>query len=45
MKITDLRWCDKCQMETCWLKTAVSIKPKLVTEWRCDKCARVGVKA
>jgi hypothetical protein len=39
MKTTDLRWCDKCNMETCWLNTAISIKP-LVTKWSCDKCMR-----
>ncbi|CAB4147238.1 hypothetical protein UFOVP432_19 [uncultured Caudovirales phage] len=39
MKSTALLWCDTCQQLTCWLKTAVSIKP-LITEWRCDKCVR-----
>ena len=44
MKATDLRWCDKCQMETCWLNCLKSLKP-LITEWRCDKCARVRATA
>jgi hypothetical protein len=36
---TDLRWCDKCNMETCWLNCAISIRP-LISEWRCDRCSR-----
>jgi hypothetical protein len=36
---SDLKWCEKCQMETCWLYVAIQIKP-LKSEWRCDKCAR-----
>jgi hypothetical protein len=38
---SDVRYCEKCKMETCWLKTAVAIKPKLVTQWRCDRCQRM----
>lgn len=40
MKSTALLWCDTCQQITCWLKTAIAIKPKIITEWRCDKCIR-----
>jgi len=37
---TDMRWCDKCNMKTCWLNCAISIRP-LVSEWRCDRCSRI----
>jgi hypothetical protein len=37
---TDMRWCDKCNMETCWLNCAISIRP-MISEWRCDRCTRM----
>jgi hypothetical protein len=40
---TDMRWCDKCNMDTCWLNVGISIKP-LISEWRCDRCVRIGAK-
>jgi hypothetical protein len=45
MESTDLRWCDKCNMETFWLNTAIQIKPKIITKWKCDRCVRVGANS
>jgi len=37
MKSSKLSWCEKCNMETCWLWTAISLKD---ADWRCDRCQR-----